>query len=177
MRKIYLIFGKTGSGKSTLAKKLLADFERQIIIDPQFEYSEGTIFNDILELQCYHFEYRPETFKYICRFDKDLDYEFLFRWVYIIGDCVLLTEEAEQYISPRSTQGDFLRLVRYGRHKNISIIGIARRPTELSIDFRSQVNKIISFKQTDPTDIERMESLGFSGVENLPDYEFVEVEP
>jgi hypothetical protein len=177
MRKIYLIFGKTGSGKSTLAKKLLSEFNRIIIIDTQFEYSEGIIFSNILDLQIYHFTNQPETFKYICRFDNDLDFEFLFRWIYITGDICLLAEEAEIYISPRSTQNDFLKLVRYGRHKNISIIGIARRASELSVDFRSQVTTIYSFKQTETLDLQRMQLLGFEGLENLSEFEYKEISP
>ncbi|MCC7332647.1 MAG: DUF87 domain-containing protein [Flavobacteriales bacterium] len=170
-REIKLIFGKTGSGKSYFVKnKILPLFSRLVIIDPQLEY-EGLIFTDYSDLANFHLENSPESFRYVCRFNSDLDIDFLFRWCYAVGNLCLVVEEAEQYISPYAKSSNFLYLVRYGRHKSISIIGIARRLSELSTDFKAQVNEIISFKQTLPLDLKLAEQLGLFGLDKLGKYE------
>lgn len=175
-REIKLIFGKTGSGKSFLVKnKILPLFTRLVIVDPQQEY-EGLVFFSFEDLSTYHLENSPETFRYVARFSSDLDIEYLFKWCYVIGNLCLVVEEAEQYISPYAKSNSFLYLVRYGRHKSISIIGIARRLSELSTDFKAQVNEIISFKQTLPLDLKLAEQLGLFGLDTLPEYQYKSIQ-
>lgn len=173
-RNITLIFGKTGSGKSHLAKNIIKDFDRCIIVDAMNEYDEGMIFNSFDDLVNYFYDYTPETFTFICRFESDLEIEFLFKLCNAVGNLLLVVEEAEIYISPYAKSNEFLNLVRYGRHKSISILGIARRTAELSIDLRAMVDKIISFKQTEVYDLKKMESLGFEKLNELNDFEYAE---
>lgn len=175
-REIKLVFGRTGSGKSYLVKTvLLKDYNRIVIIDTQFEY-DGLIFYDFMSLSEYHLTNSPESFKYVCRFKNDTDIEYLFKWCYAVGNLVLVVEEAEQYINPYAKSSNFLYLVRYGRHKAVSIIGIARRLSELSTDFKAQVNEIISFKQVLPLDIKLAEQLGLYNLDTLPQYQYKSVQ-
>lgn len=177
-RVIYLIYGKTGSGKSTLAKKLIKNFSRICIIDALHEYNEGIIFYSLMDFTNYlkTYKYQKENFTYIFRFTNDNDINNLFVLIYELENICLLLEEAEIYISPYSKRSSFLKLVRYGRHKEISIIGIARRISELSTDFRAQVNKIYTFKQTDFNDLKKLESLGIYDADKLAEYEFKELQ-
>jgi len=177
VREVIIIFGKTGSGKSYFAKNLLKKYNRVIIIDSQFEYNDGIIFENYLDLANYYLENLPDDFKFICRFSNDNDIEYLFKFVYDAKNLLLVCEEAEIYISPDARQGNFLRLVRYGRHSQISLLLVARRSSELSLHVRAQVTRLISFKQTDINDIKKMESLGLFGLENLPEYHFKEITP
>ena len=172
-RKIELIFGKTGTGKTTLAKKIIENYNRVIIIDALQEYKKGLIFYSFQDLADYFTEKNPSKFNFICRFENDLDMEYLFLFIFEIGNLLLVVEEAEIYIAPQVKQSSFLRLVRYGRHRGISILGIARRSTELSTSFRSQTDKIYSFKQTDPLDLKKMELLGFYNLAQLPQFKYI----
>ncbi len=174
--QITLIFGRIGSGKSTLAKELMRDEERLIVVDPLAEYNNGVIVNDMIELHSYMLEYRPEKFKIICRFDNDLDMEYLFKYIFELENVCLVLEECEMYISPQAKSGSFLRLIRYGRHKDIRLIGIARRPSELSADMKAQVTRAYSYQMVQPLDIQIMKGLGFSRIESLNKYEFELVE-
>jgi len=175
-RIIYLIFGKTGSGKTTLAKKLLDEFDRIIIIDALAEYSGGIVFYNYEDFRDYLFYYDTEkSFKYILRFTTDFEFEQTFNLIFNLYNFVLVIEEAEIYISPYTKKSSFLRLVNYGRHREISIIGIARRTAELSMSLRAQVDKIFSFKQTELKDIENMKKLGLTDLENLPLYKYKEI--
>lgn len=176
MREIILIFGKTGSGKTFLANILTKNVKRLIIVDVFNEYEKGIIFNSFLDLLEYHKKNNPENFRYIARFESDLDYDYLFKFCYEVGNLTLLVEEAEIYINPYQKRNEFLKLVRYGRHREISIIGIARRVTELSTDFKAQVNKIYSFKQTLPRDLKIMQELGFENLESLNEHKYAIVE-
>jgi DNA helicase HerA-like ATPase len=170
--RIILIFGKTGTGKTTLAKELIKNERRVIIVDALQEYT-GLILEDF-ESTVEFFRNKPKEFKLVCRYDSDLAIEYLFKLIFEIGDICLVVEEAEIYISPYAKSSSFLRLVRYGRHRNIKIIGVARRTSELSLDFRAQVNKIYSFKQTQPRDLQLMQELGFENLDKLGEHEYAE---
>jgi len=176
-REVIIIFGKTGSGKSYYAKKIISSFSRVIILDPMAEYEDGLIFEDFESLADYYLQIVPDDFKFICRFTNDNDINFLFRIVFEIKDLLLVCEEAEIYISPFSKQSNFLKLIRYGRHSEISLLLIARRASELSLDVRAQVTKLISFVQTDPNDLIKMDKLGLTNLENLPLYKYEEIAP
>lgn len=171
-RKIILIFGRTGSGKSYLAKRMIQKFNRVIIIDKMFEYHSDTIFysfNDLLE---YYLKNVPDEFCFVCRFESDDDIELLFKFCWYVKNLLLVVEESELYISPYKKQSEFLKLIRYGRHRAISIIAIARRVVELSNDVKANADEIISFKQILKKDIDYLKQLGFTKIENLGKYEF-----
>jgi len=170
-RRIEIIFGKTGTGKSTLAKKIVKDYDRVIILDVMSEYP-GVIVTNFEDFIYYIKD--KEKFTVCCRFENDLDFEYLFRAVFEISNLLLVLEEAEMYISPYEKRTEFLKLVNYGRHRDISILGIARRVSELSRTFRSQVNRIYTFKQTDINDLKYLNDLGFNPneIENLPEFQY-----
>lgn len=170
--RITLIFGKTGTGKTTFAKSIVKNEQRLICIDPlaEFDYEVFTDFES-----AYNYLTVNETFKVSIRFTNDLDFEYLFKLIFELENITLLLEEAEIYISPSVRSSEFLRLVRYGRHRKINIVGIARRSAELSRDFRSQTNRIVSFKQTDIIDLKNLELLGLSNLDNLNEHEYKEV--
>src|SRR5690606_1368116 len=85
-REIILIFGKTGSGKSYLTKKLLKQYKRIVIIDPKFEYENGIIFYNIIDLINYIEDNKLKEFTFICRFNNDDDIEYLFKLVEILQE-------------------------------------------------------------------------------------------
>lgn len=167
-RQVVLVFGRTGSGKSDYTKKFVKNFSRVVVIDPKGEY-EGLIFYTSEDLIDYYQNNEPEDFTFVCRFKNEIDYDAVFRFCDIVGNLLLVVEEAEIYISPYAKSSEFLNLVRYGRHSGVSIIGIARRASELSIDFKAMVNTMISFKQVLPEDLKIMEKYGLTGLDTLSD--------
>ena len=126
-------------------------------------------------LDCFEYIKDKKDFRVCVRFTNDMDFEYLFSLIFELGNITLLLEEAEIYISPQATSSSFLNLVRYGRHKNIQILGIARRASELSLNFRAQTNVIYSFKQTEIRDIETLEKIGFRQLNQLGEHEFSEI--
>lgn len=171
-RKIILIFGRTGSGKSYLAKRMIQKLKRVVVVDKMFEYHSETIFYNFDDLLEYYLKFIPNEFNFVCRFESDEDIELLFKFCWYVKNLVLVVEESELYISPYKKQSEFLKLVRYGRHRAISIIAIARRVVELSNDVKANADEIISFKQILKKDIEYLKQLGFQKVDKLNQYEF-----
>ena len=155
--------GKTGTGKTTLAKKLIEKKERLLIFDPLQEYS-GSIFSTFESL-CDYFldssrQVERKKFRVVCRFETDIEPEFLFRLAWELRDVTILVEEASLFLSPR-TPTFFHNLINQGRHRNVSIIAVVRRAPELSIQFRAMCTSVITFEQTEPRDLDHLENLGF----------------
>lgn len=173
-RTIILVYGRTGSGKSYYTKQLIKSYDRVIVIDKKFEY-DGLIVFTIEDLLEFHAVNEPENFRYICRFKDELDIEYLFKFCDVVGNLLLVVEECGTYISPRSHSSYFSHLVKTGRHSQVSIIGTARRPSELSAEFKADVDKIISFKQTLPLDLQIMKGQGFEGLDKLGEYDYMEI--
>lgn len=173
-REVILIFGKTGSGKTVKAKSISDKYERKVIIDSMYEYHDGLIFYDYESFAFYLKRYydSDKPFSYILRFNSDPEYDKMFIVLFAMRNYLLIVEEAELYISPMARRTEFNKIVRYGRHKEISILGIARRASELSQDFKAQVNKIYSFVQTNPIDLQIMRYYNFHGLDRLPLYAF-----
>jgi chromosomal replication initiation ATPase DnaA len=174
-RKIFLIFGKTGTGKSFLANNLISDFSRTIIVDPKHEYKNGLIFYTFEVLANYIIDNKflndiNKEFNFICRFNLESEIESLFELCEIVENVCLLIDEIEFYIDSRNKSTYLNNLINYGRHHNISLIGIARRPAEMSTTLKSQVDKIFSFQMSLPNDVKYMENLGLTDVDKLPLY-------
>lgn len=84
----------------------------------------------------------------------------------------IVVEEAEIYIKPQSQSTAFLYLCRYGRHSDVSIIAVARRSAELSTNVKALCDRIISFKQTLPRDLQSLEVLGLPDLDKLELFDY-----
>lgn len=183
-RTVKIVFGRTGSGKTTLVKKMIVGIDRLIIVDALNEYEGTTIVYSLKEFANFFLQ-NPniKTFNIICRFhnmdfnSNDAEtFDKFFELVFHIGNLTLVVEESEIYISAKQQKNSFNNLVKYGRHKDISIIAVARRVTELSNELKAQMNECYSSNQVLIKDIVYLKELGFSRIENLPKYEFEKVE-
>jgi hypothetical protein len=179
-RKVFVILGKTGSGKSTLARSILDKFSRIITLDPLGEY-EGNIITSwrvlVDTLEPLYDNWGNEHFNISCRFTTDEDVEYLFRLMWELHDVLFVVEETEIYLDPRKPNKAFSRLINYGRHRHISLLCVARRVPELSVQLRSQATSIITFRQSEPRDLQLLELYGFNqeAVKTLGDYEYLGV--
>jgi len=161
-----------------LSKKLRSKSNRTLTLDPLYEY-DGLIFSDYLSLSKFFQEcledLETSPFNVVCRFTSDEDIDYLFRLTWSLKNSLLVVEETEIYLDPRSTNYNFLRLVQYGRHNNVSLLCVARRVPEINIKLRAQITSAFSFYQSEPRDLSMLEQYGFDRDEilNLPDHEYV----
>lgn len=151
--EITVILGKRGSGKSTLARDLLrAAPERVIIVDTLGEHGKGrTIVRSVAELfaaikrrafnVAVQFENAEEGFTWACRV------------AYAAGGLTLFIDEIDFYIKANYAPEPFSMLVRYGRHKSVEMICIARRPPDLWRNLTANADGIYCFRTIEPRDL------------------------
>jgi hypothetical protein len=166
-RRAILILGKVGSGKSTLARRLIAPYDRVIVFDPLSEYHEGLVVESFEQFANY-FADAPESFFVVCRFqgenqeDVERMQEYALRATVKVGRLLLVLEECEMYFDSYNRSSYANYLVAQGRHHEISLLAIGRRPTEIPIKLRSQFTTVVSFRQTEPKDLAYLASWDFS---------------
>lgn len=148
-REIIVLVGKTGMGKTTWTKDYLARQRRVLVLDPQREYADALHFDDLADLVDHVGEYR--TFRCATEWPDDLD--FLCQLALSVGNVYLVVDEAQRVIPPRGELSPWLAHVIYrGRHRGVSLVVIAQRPTTVHIAARSQWTRLVSFRQTEGAD-------------------------
>jgi len=169
--KIICIFGKRGSGKSTLAKKFLRGKKRVIVFDPLGEY-DGERFENLGAL-LRHVRSRARFFAVFRPRDARAEFPWLARIAYEVGSLCLVAEEISWAISPAKMPVEIETLIRYGRHRDVELVGISRRPAEVNRDLTSNANEVYIFRTHEPRDLEYFRKVigsAADGLPNLPPY-------
>ena len=97
------------------------------------------------------------------------EFQFIARIACEIGALTLLAEEISWAISPAKMDAGVENLIRYGRHQDVELIGISRRPAEVNRDLTANANEIYIFRTHEPRDIAYFrEILGSSVADSLP---------
>lgn len=143
------VYGKRRSGKSTYVKKKIKNFDRVFVVDSMSEYNSGLLFFNSDDIIDYFIENNPKKFFVVLRPEKIFDIEKVFKIVYEIEDVLLVLEEASKFLSAKNENSFFLDLIRFGRHRGVSVIAVVRRPQEISTDVRTNIDVITSFKQVE----------------------------
>jgi len=166
--KIICVFGRRGSGKSFLVRNVVLErlHGRRIVYDPMKEYSgKGAIatslpdFFDLLEAQERHIVFQS---------DKDSNFDEVCRVIYESQSNIwLVCDEIDMFCKATETPEWLLKITRYGRHKGIGLVVIARRPAAIPREITSQATYIVSFRQHEPRDIKYLSE--FMPAEKLPE--------
>ncbi len=150
-----IIFGKTGQGKTNLVKYILKKYFKKIIIfDSLAEYENGIIIENLSDIPKL---ISQDKFKIIYREDlysEGSNFDIINRLVYEKGNLCYVVEEVDIFCSPAFIPKSLARIIRYGRHQNISWIFISRRPYDVNRLITSQANRILTFQQTEPRDLD-----------------------
>lgn len=155
---IITILGKKGSGKSTLAEEIIREYPRVLIMDSMGEYShmKGVEeFWDASEAADRLIELKDEKrFLIDAMIIDDVDAMSLLAVAFEIPDILIVLEEASLYTSPHELPDEIAKILRYGRKRGVSMIVIARRPSEISRELTAQSDVLITFRQEEPRDVE-----------------------
>ena len=168
MNSVTLIFGKRGSGKTTLCKKLLEKINRKIVIDYIGEY-QGTIVNDEISM-LNEIRKNPKRFDIVIRLKEKRDN--IFTVLNSMTNYTLIVEELSLYCNPHNIEPGLYGIIAYGRHKNISFVGISQRPAQINRLITSQATTIFTFRQVEPIDVKYLETFGFESINKLPQYQY-----
>lgn len=159
-RKNYIVtvLGRKGSGKSTLVKKLIEREERLVIIDTLGEYGEEMGLRETYTLQksiqAIKKGYSRKAFGVSVRLIDNDDILTVIEYCFALGEMTIVIEEASMLCKPTTLPGPIAYSLRYGRHKCLNQVYIARRPAELNREVTAQSDVLITFEQKEPRDIE-----------------------
>ncbi len=167
---IITLLGRKGMGKTYTAWQVIEGEPRVIALDTMGEYAgrgatvtwgkEGAI-RAMLEAS------KKRRYRLSLRgLDEDEMLDAL-EMAWELPDSLVVVEEASMICRASYLPRELARLVRYGRHRNISQLYIARRPSELPRDLTAQSDLIVTLQQTEPVDVKYLRAAGFKERELL----------
>jgi len=172
------ILGPKGSGKSQLTGEIVLEHPRVVVLDFVGEYGR-----DLGVDECWGFKdslaalrwaARAKTFRLSLRDLTDRDREDLLEVLFELKDHLLVVEEASVLCSPSSMPESLKRIVAIGRHRKISQLYVAQRPSLINRLVTSQSDWIVAFRQNEDRDVEYLVSCygeRMAGVRELADYQ------
>jgi len=167
MRDVAIILGKTGFGKSTWLNSYCKGKPRIFAFDPFMKFPanyEGEKF--ILDTAASGNFGPGNHFRVGSHRREDLD--LLGAMAFVTGDCLLVIEECGFIWNKGERIPDWLQeIVFLGRHKNISLAVTAQRAAYIPIDLRSQANRLVTFWQTELSDVDWLENYLGQRVEEI----------
>lgn len=162
--------GQRGSGKSYWTKKHLAQLPRVLIYDSLSEYTADYEFQDIESLVDFLQTDQANGVFYSASLDTfdESDFPLFCRAALACQDLYVVIEEIDLFTNPLSTPVELLRLLKYGRHWNLQIIGVSRRPAEVSRHFTAMTTRFVIFNQREPRDIAYFRSIIGEHADKIP---------
>ncbi len=164
---IWVIMGQKGSGKTQFViRHIIPRYKRVVILDSLGEY-RNFVTQDIKSFyQALEANLDREVFT-ICYRPLDKQPEAFFEIVESLTDILIVVEEADFYCSPHYINEHLMYLIKYGRHFTQNLVLVSRRPAEVSRQVTAQSDVVISFRQTEPNDIDYFKKVSATAI-NLP---------
>lgn len=172
---ITTILGRKGMGKTTLAAEMMEGEPRVVVLDTMGGYgaSADVVWGRDESIKALLAASKKRRFRLALRVVDQDDMLDILDMSWELEDYLLVIEETSLVCgTPPYLHRQLGMLVRYGRHRRISQIYIARRPTELPRDLTAQSDLLVTFHQKEPRDLQYLEANGFNAahVASLPDY-------
>ena len=108
---------------------------------------------------------------------------FAFRFAWHVADLnkpvVLAVDEIDLYLSKYRADPVLQKIVRYGRHRCLSLIGIAQRPANIHNDLLAMADRVVMFATRLPGDVEvlaRYTGVPAERLSGLQRFEFLDVD-
>lgn len=149
---ILTITGQKGSGKTSLTKLLAQQATRVVIVDRMVEY-DGFLADGFVGAIDYLALHWTTDFRLVCRFTSDLYHRELFRFLFYATERVptnqiaVIVEEADFFCSPHGIEPTLDALFKYGRHRRINLVAVARGDTDLHRSVLNNSDCIVAFRQ------------------------------
>lgn len=167
-RDFIVVVGNQGHGKSVWAKLYAAEKRRLLLFDPLTSYAGVDFETDPKEWVEPVVKGERAEFRYGTCLPWEL--EMYGNTAYSAGDCTLLIEECSLIFKRGEELHDWAKpIIFMGRTQRVSIVLIAQRASKIPLDIRSQASRIVTFRQTEPADVDALiERFGEAG-EAIPE--------
>lgn len=135
----FSVLGMRGSGKSYLAMRIIEKYARKIILDPMQEYKGDIYIQDIESLKIILNKIKKEKIqKYTVVFRPSIHIKStddlinaLFSYIYELGDCLLVIDEAQLICNPHHIPHYLKVIYTTGRHRKIGVLALTQRPGQI----------------------------------------------
>lgn len=161
-REVIIVLGRTGQGKSIWSRQFLSDKKRLLAYDPLQDVNVDYLstpdlikFAEGIQAQ----QGRRALAQFRLGTQNFEDAPLLDSCAFSLGNCWLFLEEASVIFPSRSVSPEWIRKsIFLGRHRSLSMLVTAQRPTSIPVDLRSQASRIICFSQHEKNDVQWMQS-------------------
>lgn len=182
---IVTVLGQRGSGKSSWVKQNLPGVGRFIVWDTMGEYAspEGKFqgFKECEDLSDVFVEVDKNqnglfqlVYTSVKEDEQELkDLEAICTIAGAVGGCLLVIEEVDTYADPHHCPLALKTLLKKGRHWDVSMMFVSRRPAEIHRLITSQSQRFILFKIIEPRDIIYLRSIIGQEADQIPSLEIL----
>lgn len=190
--EIVFVTGRKGSGKSTFAARsiraLVDAGRRVVVVSPVGEFVDergrpalgaGAAIVSTTDLTAWEM-LRGRSVLVLPESDDVAAFAFRFAWAAASCDrpLILVVDEIDLYLSQFRPDPCLAKIIRYGRHRCLSLWGIAQRPANVHKDLLAQADRVVMFAARQPSDVDYLAKL--TGVDpdqvrNLGLYQSVEI--
>lgn len=177
-RDFIIVVGNQGAGKSVWAKIYAQTIPRLLVYDPLASYrvdfttDPEDYISDIADGNTSSFRVGTYLQDELSLFGSA---------AFAAGNCTMVMEECGVVFQRGTLMEQWLsRLIFMGRHRSVSLVYVAQRAASIPIDVRSQASRIVSFRQSEPEDVDalckRIGKQYRDVIPQLPDLECVDWE-
>ncbi len=166
--EVILDVGKRGCGKTWWARNFIQNKTRVIVAEAgfgEFGIKCATSFDALIEevrRGFFRISYTPLHWEWPHLFDLAMSAGKEG------GPIWLVLEEASRCPDVRSCE-EYDRLLILGRHFNVNLLAISTRPAHLPPDYRSQVTRVVAFRQHEERDLDYLAGIMGDRAFTLPE--------
>lgn len=157
-RDLIIVVGNQGCGKSVWSKEYTRTSARLFVSDPLGSFPNVDFVSDPADWWPKIESGELKAFRFGTYIKEELP--FFGHAAYATGDCTLVIEECALMFQRGADLDEWAkRLVFMGRHASVNLLLVAQRAVKIPLDVRSQATRIVTFRQTDPNDVDAIEEV------------------
>jgi hypothetical protein len=167
-RQFILVTGNQRQGKSVWAKLFSQRISRLLVSDPTMSYRNVDYETPPDEWLQSVITRQKEQFRFGTYYAEELP--MFGHAAFAAGNCTLIIEECALIFRRGEELHEWAKpLIFMGGHSHVDLVLVAQRAASIPINIRSQATRIVTFKQSEPADVDALaDRIGKSVKEVIP---------